>query len=106
VRNVSISCGLIVLLATTATRATGPEDAVVKVTSTRRFPNVMRPWTKLDTHEEYVTFRFAEDHVETLVFRRRDLEAATAEVMADNRIPRRGTPEVMAIWESKPSTSR
>lgn len=50
-----------------------------------------------DTREEYVTFRFAEDHVETLVFPRKELEAARAEVMAENGIPRRGSPELMAV---------
>jgi hypothetical protein len=41
-----------------------------------------------DTREEYVTLRFAEDHAETLVFPQKDLEEATAEVMAENGIPR------------------
>ena len=59
-----------------------------------------------DNRDEYVTFRFAEDRSETLVFRREELEAATAEVMSENGIPRRGTPEMMAVWESKPSSSR
>jgi len=53
-----------------------------------------------------VIFRFAEDRSETLVFRRKELEAATAEVMSENGIPRRGTPDVMAVWERKPSPSR
>jgi hypothetical protein len=59
-----------------------------------------------NARDEYVTFRFAEDHAETLVFGRDELEAATAEVMSENGIPRRGTPDVMAVWESKPSPPR
>ena len=36
--------------------------------------------------------RFADDHSEILVFRRREIEAATIEVMAENGIPRRDPP--------------
>jgi S1-C subfamily serine protease len=59
-----------------------------------------------DARDEYVTFRFAEDHAETLVFRRKEMEAATAEVLSENGIPRRGTPDVMAVWENRSSSSR
>ena len=56
-----------------------------------------------DGRSEYVTIRFADDHSETLVFRRREIEAATSEVMAENGIPRRGTSDVLAVWGEKPS---
>jgi S1-C subfamily serine protease len=59
-----------------------------------------------ESREEYVIFRFAEDRAETLVFRRKELEAATSEVMSENGIPRRCTADVMADRESKPSPSR
>ena len=45
-KNLQFLTGLIVVYATSTASAAGPEDAVVKVTSTRRFPNVIRPWTK------------------------------------------------------------
>jgi S1-C subfamily serine protease len=73
----------------------------VAIRNLRHLVEVLR-----DNHDEYVTFRFAEDRAETLVFRRKELEAATAEVMSENGIPRRGTPDLMAIWEGKPSSSR
>jgi S1-C subfamily serine protease len=38
---------LIILLAASIANAASLEEAVVKVTSTRRFPNVTRPWMKL-----------------------------------------------------------
>ena len=73
----------------------------VAIRNLRHLVEVLR-----DARDEYVTFRFAEDRAETLVFRRKELEAATAEVMSENGIPRRGTPDLMAVWESKPSSSR
>ena len=73
----------------------------VAIRNLRHLVEVLR-----DARDEYVTFRFAEDRAETLVFRRKELEAATAEVMSENGIPRRGTPDVMGVWESKPSSSR
>jgi hypothetical protein len=73
----------------------------VAIRNLRHLVEVLR-----DAHDEYVTFRFAEDRAETLVFRRAELEAATAEVMSENGIPRRTTPDLIAVWESKPSSSR
>ncbi len=54
-----------------------------------------------DGRLEYVTIRFADDHSEALVFRRREIDAATSEVMAENGIPRRGTSDVLAVWGKK-----
>ena len=73
----------------------------VAIRNLRHLVEVLR-----DARDEYVTFRFAEDQAETLVFRRKELEAATAEVMSENGIPRRSTPDVMAVWESKAAAPR
>ena len=73
----------------------------VAIRNLRHLVEVLR-----DARDEFVTFRFAESEVETLVFRRKELEAATAEVMSENDIPRRGTPDAMAAWKSKPEPSR
>jgi S1-C subfamily serine protease len=73
----------------------------VAIRNLRHLVEVLR-----DARDEYVTFRFAEDRAETLVFRRKELETATAEVMSENGIPRRGTADVMAVWENKPSSLR
>jgi S1-C subfamily serine protease len=73
----------------------------VAIRNLRHLVEVLR-----DAHDEYVTFRFAEDHAETLVFLREELEAATTEVMSENGIPRRGSPDVMAVWERKQPSSR
>ena len=73
----------------------------VAIRNLRHLVEVLR-----DGRSEYVTIRFADDHSETLVFRRREIEAATSEVMAENGIPRRGTPDVLAVWGEKPSPTR
>ena len=70
----------------------------VAVRNLRHLVEILR-----DGRSEYVTIRFADDRSEALVFRRREIEAATSEVMAENGIPRRGTPDVLAVWGEKPS---
>jgi hypothetical protein len=68
----------------------------VAIRSLRHLVEVVR-----DSRDEYLTFRFAGELSETLVFRRRELEAATSEVMAENGIPRRGSADVLAVWDAK-----
>ena len=51
--------------------------------------------------DEYLTFRFAEDYAETLVFRRKAMLEATEPLMSENGIPRRGTDDVLAVWNGK-----
>ena len=51
--------------------------------------------------DEYVTFRFAEDYSETLVFRRKAMLEATEPLMSENGIPRRGSDDVLAVWSGK-----
>ena len=73
----------------------------IRIRNLRHLVEVLR-----DSRDEYVTFRFAEDQVETLVFRRGELDAATEEVMAENGISRRGSPDAMAVWETKAAAPR
>jgi PDZ domain len=51
--------------------------------------------------DEYLTFRLAEDYAETLVFRRKAMLEATEPLMSENGIPRRGTDDVLAVWNHK-----
>jgi len=46
-------------------------------------------------------FRFAEDYAETLVFRRKGMLEATEPLMSENGIPRRGSDDVLAVWNGK-----
>jgi hypothetical protein len=55
--------------------------------------------------DEYLTFRFAEDYTETLVFRRKAMLEATEPLMTENGIPRRGSDDVLAVWNGKVAKS-
>jgi hypothetical protein len=43
---------------------------------------------------------------ETMVFPRKAMEEATAGLMAENGIPKRGTNDVMAVWNARSAASR
>jgi S1-C subfamily serine protease len=58
--------------------------------------------TVRDSKEEFLTFRFAEESAETMVFRRRALLEATEPLMSQNGIPRRGSEEILTVWETRP----
>lgn len=51
-----------------------------------------------DCKDDYLTFSFAEERAEILVLPRRELDRATQELMEENGISRRGSPEAMAVW--------
>jgi hypothetical protein len=55
--------------------------------------------------DEYLTFRFAEDYAETLVFRRQVMLEATASLMSENGISRQGSDDVLAVWSGKGAES-
>jgi len=59
-----------------------------------------------DGRGEYLTIRFFGDLSETLVFPRKAIEDSTADLMSENGIPRRGSDQVMTVWNSKPATPR
>ncbi len=73
----------------------------VKVKNFRHLVELLR-----DGRGEYVTLRFCGDLSETMVFRRAAMEEATEQVMAENGIPKRGTDDVMAVWNAKVATAR
>jgi hypothetical protein len=55
---------------------------------------------------EFLTNRFHGEVSETMVFRRTALEEATAALMAENGIPRRGTADVLAAWTGREAARR
>jgi S1-C subfamily serine protease len=73
----------------------------VKIKNLRHLVEVLR-----DGKAEFVTIRFFGEYSETLVFRRREIEASTAELMSENGIPRRGSDEIMAVWNAAPTAQR
>ena len=58
-----------------------------------------------DGKGEFLSIRFHGDLSETMVFRRKSVEEATAQVMAENGIPRRGSDDLMAAWAGPTPTS-
>jgi S1-C subfamily serine protease len=56
--------------------------------------------------DEYLTFRFAEDYSETMVFRRKAMLEATEPLMSENGIPRRGSDDVLGVWNGQSAKAR
>ncbi len=56
-----------------------------------------------DGRGEYLTIRFFGEMSETLVFPRKAIEDSTSALMAENGIPRRGTDDLMTVWNRKPA---
>jgi hypothetical protein len=54
-----------------------------------------------DCRDEFLTFRFFGEFSETLVFARKAIEDSTPDLMRDNGIPKRGTDDVMVIWDAR-----
>ena len=55
-----------------------------------------------DSREEFIVVEFA-GRGETLVFARKELLRTTDEILTDNGVRTQGSPDVMAIWNSKPT---
>jgi hypothetical protein len=70
----------------------------IKIKNLRHLVEVFR-----DGQGELVTIRFFGDYFEVLVFRRKLIEEATAELISENGIPRRGSAEIMTVWTGKPA---
>jgi S1-C subfamily serine protease len=51
-----------------------------------------------DCGDEFLTFRFAEEGAETMVFRRKVMLDATESLMSQNGISRRGSEDLLGIW--------
>jgi S1-C subfamily serine protease len=54
-----------------------------------------------DLKDEFVTIEFNSRFGETLVFPRKELLAATDEILTDNGIRSQGSPDTMAVWNAK-----
>jgi S1-C subfamily serine protease len=55
--------------------------------------------TLRDSKEEYVSFRFSNLTTELLVFRREEIESATAETLRDNSIRDQSSEDLRPVWE-------
>ena len=51
-----------------------------------------------DSRDEYLVFEWADNYVETLVFRREELLKATDDVLADNDIRSQMSDDLKPVW--------
>jgi S1-C subfamily serine protease len=56
-----------------------------------------------DLKDGFITIEFDARRGETLVFPRTEMLAATDEILTDNSIRSQGSPDMLAIWNAKPS---
>ncbi len=56
-----------------------------------------------DSKDEFITITFDARFGETMVFPRKEMLAATDEILTDNGIRSQGTPDTMAVWNAKPA---
>lgn len=56
-----------------------------------------------DARSEFVTFDFVMRGGETLVFARKEVLAATDEILGDNGIRSQGSPDTLGVWTAKPA---
>jgi S1-C subfamily serine protease len=54
-----------------------------------------------DSKDEFIVIDFENRGGETLVFRRADMNAATEEILTDNDLRSRGSPDTLAVWNTK-----
>lgn len=54
-----------------------------------------------DAKEDFIAIEFVGHGVETVVFPRKEMIAATDEILTDNGVRSQGSPDMMAIWNTK-----
>ena len=59
--------------------------------------------TLRDSRDEFITIEFWGDFSEPMVFRRKEILAATDDILTDNGIRTQGSADMMAIWNAKPA---
>lgn len=57
-----------------------------------------------DSKDEFITIKFAGRATEALVFTRKDIIAATDEILNDNGVRAQGSADTLKIWTAKPAT--
>ena len=56
-----------------------------------------------DSRDEFITIEYATRTAETMVFPRKEMLAATDEILTDNGIRAVGSADALAVWNAKPS---
>ncbi len=76
-------------------------SVVHKVNGTviRNLPHLVE--TLRDLKDEFVVFEFAGRRFETPVFPRKEMEAATEDILNDNGVRAQGSPDVLKVWNQR-----
>jgi hypothetical protein len=69
----------------------------IAIKNLRQLVEVLR-----DTTAEFLTFEFV-GRGETLVFPRKEMVAATEDILSDNGIRAQASPELLEVWKTKPA---
>jgi S1-C subfamily serine protease len=69
----------------------------IRIKNLRHLVEVLR-----DARTEFITFAFSGRGSETLVFPRKEMLAATDEILTDNGVRAQASPELLAVWQAKP----
>jgi hypothetical protein len=56
-----------------------------------------------DSKDEFIKIELEHRGAETLVFPRKELIAATEEILSDNGVRAQASPELLAVWAAKPA---
>jgi len=62
--------------------------------------------TLRDATEDFIVFEFAGRRYETLVFPRKEMVAATEEILTDNGVRAQGSPDTLAVWNARAGGGR
>jgi len=62
--------------------------------------------TLRDLSDEFVTIEFDQRGGESLVFPRKEMVAATEEILTDNGVRAQGSADTLAVWQAKPGEAR
>jgi hypothetical protein len=54
-----------------------------------------------DSKDDYVVFEFEHRGGETMVFPRKEMVAATEDILTDNGVRAQASPDMLAIWNAK-----
>lgn len=71
----------------------------IAIKSLRHLVEILR-----NAKDEFVIIEFAERNTEAMVFPRKEMDAATEEILTDNGIRAQGSPDMLAVWQGKPET--
>lgn len=87
-----------------ANNYSNPVGGVLKSVNAQPVKNLAHLVTLLrDSKDEFFTFEFDQHGGETLVFPRKEMIAATEEILTDNGVRSQASPELLAIWNAKPT---